>query len=58
MKERKIGDHIGRWELVGMLGKGGNGEVWKVRDPEKNLAAMKILTKPKPSVILLPIFAG
>lgn len=47
MSERKVGDHVDHWALVECLGKGGNGEVWKVRGPDKGLAAMKISTKPK-----------
>jgi len=43
------GIRIGNWELLRNIGKGGNAEVWKVRGPEGELAAMKIGTKPKES---------
>ena len=49
MSKLKTGDQIGKWELVECLGKGGNGEVWKVRNQDRKLAAMKISTKPKAS---------
>jgi serine/threonine-protein kinase len=43
------GATVGKWTLLNNLGKGGNGEVWKVRGPDSALAAMKISTKPKNS---------
>lgn len=50
MAEYSKGDRIGAWELVQNLGKGGNGEVWRVRrGPDVEPAAMKILCNPKPS---------
>jgi serine/threonine-protein kinase len=49
MSNLTAGTRLGNWELLQNIGKGGNGEVWKVRSPEGELAAMKISTKPKKS---------
>lgn len=37
------GSKFGKYQLVDMLGSGGNGDVWKVSDDEHNYYAMKIL---------------
>src|ERR1700682_2964150 len=34
---------MGHWKIISLLGKGGNGEVWKARHDDGNLAAIKIL---------------
>src|SRR5437899_2107271 len=49
MAEYTKGERIGSWELVQNLGKGGNGEVWRVRGPDSEIAAIKILSKTKAS---------
>ena len=47
MIELKSGDQFGNWELINCLGKGGNGEVWKAKNANNEIAAIKISTKPK-----------
>ncbi len=49
MTQHSTGERHGKWELINNEGKGGNGEVWKVRDPDGKLAALKFMTKAKES---------
>lgn len=38
------GKQLGSWKLVSKLGSGGNAQVWRARDSNRRLAALKILT--------------
>ncbi|MGO9569493.1 MAG: serine/threonine protein kinase [Desulfomonilaceae bacterium] len=44
------GDRFGRWVLVGRLGSGGNGEVWRAENEKSKIAAIKLLRKNKLSI--------
>lgn len=46
----KKGQKFGDWTLISFLGGGGNGEVWKCENTQKNQGAIKLLksVKPKP----------
>ena len=44
MPRRNKGEVIGRWKLVDLLGQGGNSEVWRATDGEKDVA-MKVLNQ-------------
>jgi hypothetical protein len=41
----KTGQQIGRYELVQLLGRGGNADVWKARDQNGSPMALKLLRK-------------
>jgi serine/threonine protein kinase len=41
----KTGQQIGRYELVQLLGRGGNADVWKARDQNGSPMALKLLCK-------------
>lgn len=41
------GQVLGRWRLHSLLGRGGNGQVWRAQDGGGEKAALKILTKVK-----------
>jgi serine/threonine-protein kinase len=43
---RKIGDCIGDWELLYVLGRGGNGDVWAVQKDGGSPHALKVLHRP------------
>ena len=47
LQSPRAGDQLGNWTLVARVGRGGNGEVWKVSRLGKTDFAIKILTKPK-----------
>lgn len=44
-----VGSKLGDWRLVGPLGSGGNGIVWKARNSSNLLGALKILRNPTAS---------
>jgi hypothetical protein len=39
----KPGDELGGWRLADLLGRGGNGEVWRCVAPDGSPAAVKVL---------------
>ena len=41
----KPGDELGCWRLVELLGKGGNGEVWRCIAQDGAAAAIKVLVR-------------
>jgi len=44
----KPGRSIDGWELMELLGTGGNAEVWKAADPAGSSVALKILKSVRP----------
>ncbi|EEX40802.1 serine/threonine protein kinase [Vibrio furnissii] len=48
-KNYKRNQYIGGWRLEAKLGKGGNGEVWRVTDGQ-NFLAMKLLKRIRPNI--------
>lgn len=49
MEELKSDMQFGQWATLNNLGNGGNGEVWRVRNSDGRIAAIKISTKSKKS---------
>lgn len=45
---RRDGDRIGPWDLIEPLGAGGNAEVWRARQPDGQLVALKVLKAKDP----------
>jgi serine/threonine protein kinase len=43
------GQELGTWRLEGLLGEGGNGEVWRARQENGQTAAIKVLRDARPS---------
>lgn len=39
----KVGQRVGKWTLTSLLGKGGNGEVWRCRNDKNIYRAIKLL---------------
>jgi serine/threonine protein kinase len=48
----RSGQKFGVWTLVSRIGRGGHGEVWKVRDSSGNTTAMKLLMDKKSKAYL------
>lgn len=48
LPQPKSGDQLGPWILVGRVGRGGNGEVWKASQKGNDDVAIKLMSKPKP----------